>query len=94
MSVGPSMPTPITSKMPGTFAVPISWLTTTCSSGPRPWPPYSAGQVTAASPASASLPCQSRCAATASSSSVIAPSPRSTGASAACSSNHERTRVR
>ena len=38
ISVGPSMPTPITSKIPGTCAVPISWLTTTCSSGPSPWP--------------------------------------------------------
>ena len=29
ISVGPSMPTPITSNSPGTPALPISWLTTT-----------------------------------------------------------------
>ena len=32
--------------MPGTFARAISWLQITCSIGPRPWPPYSFGQVT------------------------------------------------
>ena len=64
ISVGPSMPTPMTSKMPGTPARPISWLTTTWWSGPRPWPPYSAGHMTAASPPSASLRCHSRRAAT------------------------------
>ncbi len=46
MIVGPSMPTPIASRMPGTFARAISWLQITCSIGPRPWPPYSFGQVT------------------------------------------------
>ena len=39
ISVGPSIPTPMMSKIPGTPARPISWLTTTCSSGPRPAPP-------------------------------------------------------
>ena len=81
MIVGPSMPTPITSKIPGTPARPISWLTTTWCSGPRPCPPYSAGQVTAARPASASLRCHSRWAATASCSSRMASSPRRIGAS-------------
>ena len=64
ISVGPSMPTPMMSKIPGTPARPISWLTTTCWSGPRPAPPYSAGHVTAASPPSASSRCQARRAAT------------------------------
>ena len=77
MSVGPSMPTPMTSSMPGTPARAISWLTMTCSTGPRPWPPYSTGHVTPASPASASLPCHARRA------SMLAPSspcPLKTGA--------------
>ena len=39
ISVGPSMPTPITSNSPGTPARPISWLTTTWCSGPSPCPP-------------------------------------------------------
>ena len=60
MIVGPSMPTPMTSRMPGTPARPISWLTMTWSSGPRPWPPYSAGHVTPARPPSASLRCHVR----------------------------------
>src|SRR5579875_2563856 len=38
---GPSIPMPITSRIPGTPARAISWLTITCSIGPRPWPPYS-----------------------------------------------------
>ena len=42
----------------------ISWLTMTCSIGPMPWPPNSFGQVTPASPPSASLPCHARRAAT------------------------------
>src|SRR5688500_15724720 len=90
ISVGPSMPTPITSNRPGTPARPISWLTTTWCSGPSPCPPYSAGHVTAASPAAASLPCHSRCAATDSASSR----PRRCGASGACSSSQERTLAR
>src|SRR4051812_48512539 len=40
MIVGPSMPTPMTSRMPGTPAAPISWLTVTRSIGPPPCPPY------------------------------------------------------
>src|SRR4051812_43590090 len=84
ISVGPSMPTPMTSKIPGTPARPISWLTTTWCSGPRPCPPYSAGQVTAARPASASLRCHSRRAGTSS----------RPGASALCSSSQARTFVR
>ena len=51
MIVGPSMPTPIASRIPGTLARAISWLQITCSIGPRPWPPYSFGQVTPARPA-------------------------------------------
>ena len=51
MIVGPSMPTPITSRIPGTLAREISWLQMTCSIGPSPWPPYSFGQVTPARPA-------------------------------------------
>ena len=88
MIVGPSIPTPITSKIPSTPARPISWLTTTWCSGPRPWPPYSAGQVTAARPASASLRCHSRRAAT-----TTCSSPSRVGASAACSASQARTRV-
>src|SRR3954451_14827823 len=38
MSVGPSMPTPIVSRIPGTPAAAISWLTITCSIAPRPCP--------------------------------------------------------
>src|SRR3954452_279728 len=60
MIVGPSMPTPIVSRIPGTPAAAISWLTITCSIGPRPWPPYSRGHVTPASPPSARRPCQRR----------------------------------
>src|SRR6185437_10801034 len=48
------------SRIPGTPALASSWLQTTCSIGPKPWPPYSFGQVTPASPASASLPCHAR----------------------------------
>ena len=83
ISVGPSMPTPMMSKMPGTPARPISWLTTTCWSGPRPAPPYSAGQVTAARPPSARRRCQSRRAAT--DSAVLAAAVA--GASCLCSSS-------
>ena len=90
MIVGPSMPTPITSNSPGTPAREISWLRTTWCSGPRPWPPYSAGHVTAASPASASLRCHSRWAPTDSASSR----PLRCGASAACSSSQARTLAR
>ena len=50
MIVGPSIPMPIASRIPGTPACAISWLQTTCSIGPMPWPPYSFGQVTPASP--------------------------------------------
>ena len=60
MMHGPSIPIPITSRMPGTSAREISWLTVTCSIGPSPRPPNSCGQVTPASPASASLRCQAR----------------------------------
>src|SRR4051794_18917930 len=88
MIVGPSMPTPMTSRMPGTPAAPISWLTVTCSIGPAPWPPYSLGHVTPASPASASLPCQARRALMYSSSSPVA---WRGGASDLCSSSHART---
>src|SRR4051795_9904256 len=91
MIVGPSMPTPIESRMPGTPALEISWLTMTCSLGPIDWPPNSLGHVTPARPASASLPCHARRAATISSSSVSAPSPRRMGASPLCSSSQDRT---
>ncbi len=90
ISVGPSMPTPITSNSPGAPARLISWLSTTWCTGPRPCPPYSAGHVTAASPASASLPCHWRWAVTNASSSR----PRRCGASEACSSSQARTLVR
>src|SRR3954468_10928286 len=94
MIVGPSMPTPIASMMPGTPARAISWLEITCSSGPRPWPPYSFGHVSPTKPASASWRCQARWATIAASSSSMAPSPRRTGASSLCSSSHARTFAR
>ena len=72
----------------------ISWLEITCSSGPRPWPPYSFGQVIPTKPPSASWRCQARWAVIASSSSSMAPSPRRTGASSLCSSSHARTLAR
>ena len=51
MSVGPSMPTPMTSRIAGHAArAAISWLTMTCSTAPSPWPPYSIGHVTPAQP--------------------------------------------
>ena len=92
--LGPSMPTPIASRIPGTLALPISWLQMTCSIGPIPWPPYSLGQVTPASPPSASLPCHTLRAAMISSSSSSASGPRSTGASSRCSSSQARTLAR
>src|SRR5436190_10738575 len=91
MIVGPSMPTPMTSRIPGTPAAAISWLTVTCSIGPRPWPPYSLGQVTPARPASASLPCQARRALMYSSSSPVG---WRGGASDLCSSSHARAWAR
>ena len=68
MIVGPSMPTPIASRIPGRPARLISWPMMTCSIGPRPWPPYSWGHVTPTSPPSASCRCQARWAAMAASS--------------------------
>src|SRR3954453_15946669 len=91
MIVGPSIPTPIPSRIPGTPAFAISWLTMTCSIGPSPWPPNASGHGPPASPAPASVPCQARREATISCSSVSAPSPRRTGASPLCSSSQERT---
>src|SRR5438034_948255 len=94
MIVGPSIPIPIASRMPGTPARAISCPVMTCSIGPRACPPNSRGQVTPARPPSASLPCQARRAATTSSGSVSAPGPPSTGASCLCSSSQARTFAR
>ena len=78
----------------GLCARAISWLQITCSIGPRPWPPYSFGQVTPASPPSASLPCQARRAAMISSSSSSAPGALQDRALRLCSSSHARTWAR
>src|SRR5947209_972709 len=91
MIVGPSIPTPMTSRIPGTPAAAISWLTVTCSIGPRPWPPYSLGQVTPARPASASFPCQARRASMYWDSSPV---DWRGGASDLCSSSQARTLAR
>src|SRR4051812_13014389 len=88
MIVGPSMPTPMTSRIPGTPAAAISWLAVTCSIGPRPWPPKSLGHVMPARPASASLPCHTRRALRYSASS---PDGVRGGASDLCSSSQART---
>src|SRR4051795_823371 len=91
MIVGPSMPTPMTSRIPGTPAAAISWLAVTCSIGPIPWPPSSLGHVMPARPASASLPCHSRRALRYSASS---PDGVRGGASDLCSSSQARTLFR
>src|SRR4051794_34779511 len=80
MIVGPSMPTPMTSRMPGTPAAAISWLVTTWCSGPSPCPPNSAGHVVPLSPPSVSFACQARRAAISPSASICEP-PLFSGAS-------------
>src|SRR4051794_2852680 len=93
MIVGPSMPTPMTSRMPGTPAAAISWLVTTWCSGPSPCPPNSAGHVVPLSPPSVSFACQARRAAISASASICEP-PLFSGASALCSSSQLRTLAR
>ncbi len=60
MRHGPSTPDADDVEDPRRPARPSSWLTMTCSIGPRPRPPNSWGQVTPASSPSASLPCHAR----------------------------------